>query len=185
MADNNSNQKSFTQQPEMHSKNLRGPQVLNEHADFITSQTAESKGIKAGKGKQIIVYDLPDLRFLPYEPDSTGFNASDTLVRFSVEIDDGSVDIKVNNMKFRMMPVPGGTFNMGCTRPGAAKHNYEAEFPVHKVTVDTFYMGKFEVTQAQWAAVMGNNPSGAPDSDYPVENVSWDDCQEFLKKTEG
>ena len=45
-----------------------------------------------------------------------------------------------------------------------------------------FLMGKFEVTQAQWAAVMGNNPSGYPDSDYPVENVSWDDCQEFLKK---
>jgi hypothetical protein len=49
MADNNSNQKSFTQQPEMHSKNLRGPQVLNEHADFITSQPAESKERKAGK----------------------------------------------------------------------------------------------------------------------------------------
>ena len=45
-----------------------------------------------------------------------------------------------------------------------------------------FLMGKFEVTQAQWAAVMGHNPSGYPDSDYPVENVSWDDCQEFLKK---
>ena len=49
MADNNSNQKSFTQQPEMHSKNLRGPQVFNEHADFITSQPAESKGIKADR----------------------------------------------------------------------------------------------------------------------------------------
>ena len=49
MADNNSNQKSFTQQPEMHSKNLRGPQLINEHADFITSQPAEGKERKAGK----------------------------------------------------------------------------------------------------------------------------------------
>ena len=63
MADNNSNQKSFTQQPEMHSKNLRGPQVFNEHADFITSQPAESKGRGADRmpaeepGKEPLVYD--------------------------------------------------------------------------------------------------------------------------------
>ena len=45
-----------------------------------------------------------------------------------------------------------------------------------------FLIGKFEVTQAQWAAVMGDNPSFSPDGDHPVENVSWDNCQEFLKK---
>lgn len=141
------------------------------------------KGIKAGKEKKIIVYDLPDLRLLPYEPDSNGFNASDTLIRFSVEVDDGSVDIKVNNMKFRMMPVPGGTFTMGCTRPGSAKHNYEAEFPTHKVTVDTFYMGKFEVTQRLWKEVMGDNPSRWTYNDsLPVEQVSWNDVQMFIAR---
>ena len=45
-----------------------------------------------------------------------------------------------------------------------------------------FKMGKYEVTQAQWEAVMGNNPSHFKGADNPVENVSWDDCQEFLKK---
>ncbi len=130
------------------------------YGDYIQNMSGDvGKNIKAGKDKKIIVYDLPDLRMLPYEPDSTGYNAADSVIRFSVEVDDGSVDIKVADMKFRMMPVPGGSFSMGCTRPGAAKHNYEAEFPVHKVTVDTFYMGKFEVTQRLWKTVMGNNPS--------------------------
>ena len=45
-----------------------------------------------------------------------------------------------------------------------------------------FKMGKYEVTQAQWEAVMGENPSRFKGADNPVENVSWDDCQEFLKK---
>ena len=63
MASNDNNQKGFTQQPEMHSKNLRGPQVFNEHADFITSQPAESKGRGADRmpaeepGKEPLVYD--------------------------------------------------------------------------------------------------------------------------------
>ena len=46
----------------------------------------------------------------------------------------------------------------------------------------SFLMGKYEVTQAQWQAVMGENPSEFKGSENPVENVSWDDCQEFLKK---
>ncbi len=63
MASNDNNQKSFTQQQEMHTKNLRGPQHLNEHADFITSQPAESKGIKSDSmpteepNKEPLVYD--------------------------------------------------------------------------------------------------------------------------------
>ncbi|MBP5190611.1 MAG: formylglycine-generating enzyme family protein [Bacteroidales bacterium] len=154
------------------------------YGEYIENMAGDmGKGIKAGKGKKIIVYDLPDLRMLPWEPDSTGFNASDTLIRFSVEVDDGSVDIKVNGMKFRMMPVAGGTFTMGCTRPGSAKHNYEVEFPTHKVTVDSFYIGKFEVTQRLWKEVMGNNPSRWTYNDsLPVEQVSWNDVQMFIAR---
>ena len=152
--------------------------------DYIQNMSGDmGKGIKAGKGKKIIAYDLPDLRLLPYEPDSTGYNAADTVIRFSVEVDDGSVDIKLNNQKIRMMPVAGGTFNMGCTRPGSAKHNYDAEFPVHKVTVDSFYIGKFEVTQRLWTEVMGTNPSRWTYNDsLPVEQVSWSDAQLFIAR---
>lgn len=154
------------------------------YGDYIQNLSGDvGKNIKAGKGKKIIVYDLPDLRYIPYEPDSTGFNAADTVIVFSVEVDDGSVDIKLNGIKFRMMPVPGGTFTMGCTRPGSAKHNYEAEFPTHKVTVDSFYMGKFEVTQRLWKEVMGTNPSRWTYNDsLPVEQVSWNDAQMFIAR---
>ena len=56
------------------------------------------------------------------------------------------------------------------------------EKPVHKVTVGDFYIGKYEVTQAEWKAVMGNNPSKFKGDDLPVANVSWNDIQKFLKK---
>lgn len=59
------------------------------------------------------------------------------------------------------------------------------EKPVHQVTINySFYMGKYEVTQAQWQAVMGNNPSKFKDcgGNCPVEEVSWNDAQEFIRK---
>ena len=56
------------------------------------------------------------------------------------------------------------------------------EKPVHSVTLDDFYIGKYEVTQAQWRAVMGSNPSHFKGDNLPVEMVSWDDVQEFIKK---
>ena len=55
--------------------------------------------------------------------------------------------------------------------------------PVHEVCVDDFHIGKYEVTQGQWKALMGNNPSDNKGSDnYPVEKVSWNDVQEFILK---
>jgi sulfatase modifying factor 1 len=59
---------------------------------------------------------------------------------------------------------------------------YANERPVHEVCVDDFYIGKFKVTQGQWKHVRGNNPSYFKDcgDDCPVENVGWDDAQEFI-----
>jgi formylglycine-generating enzyme required for sulfatase activity len=55
--------------------------------------------------------------------------------------------------------------------------------PVHEVCVDGFYMGKYEVTQGQWKIIMGNNPSHLKKGDiYPVDQVSWNDAQEFIVK---
>ena len=90
-----------------------------------------------------------------------------------VEIADG--------VTLEMVWVAGGTFTMGnnTAAPGM-KVNYEASKPEHPVTVDGFYIGRYEVTQAQWAAVMGSSPSYFSASDsLPVEQVSWDDAQQF------
>jgi formylglycine-generating enzyme required for sulfatase activity len=75
-----------------------------------------------------------------------------------------------------MVYVQGGTFQMG------SNDGEDHEKPVHSVTLDNFYIGKYEVTQAQWRAVMGSNPSHFKGDNLPVENVSWDDVQEFIKK---
>ncbi len=56
------------------------------------------------------------------------------------------------------------------------------ERPIHSVHVNSFYMGKYEVTQKLWTAVMGSNPSQHRGPYLPVENVSWDDCQKFIEK---
>jgi formylglycine-generating enzyme required for sulfatase activity len=78
-----------------------------------------------------------------------------------------------------MAYIEGGTFQMGDTR----NEGETDEKPVHKVTVSSFYMSKYEITQRQWESVMGNNPSYFKDcADCPVEQVSWEDVQKFLKK---
>ncbi|MBR6483299.1 MAG: formylglycine-generating enzyme family protein, partial [Bacteroidaceae bacterium] len=56
------------------------------------------------------------------------------------------------------------------------------EKPTHQVTLSTYCIGKYEVTQAEWKAVMGTNPSRHKGDNLPVEGVSWGDCQEFIRK---
>jgi len=80
-----------------------------------------------------------------------------------------------------MAYVRGGTFLMGCT-PEYEDDCYDYEEPAQLATVGDFYIGKYEVTQAQWKAVMGNNPSDFKGDDLPVENVSWNDAREFIQK---
>jgi formylglycine-generating enzyme required for sulfatase activity len=75
-----------------------------------------------------------------------------------------------------MVLVKGGLFQMGSHEiPGD-------EEPVHHVTVNSFYIGTFEVTRAEWMAIMGNNPSVARGDQLPVENVDWYDAVEFCNK---
>ncbi|MFN8862673.1 MAG: formylglycine-generating enzyme family protein [Flavobacteriales bacterium] len=79
------------------------------------------------------------------------------------------------------LKVAGGTFLMGCT--SEQSNCGDNERPVHSVTLSGFYMMKYEVTQAQWNAVMGSNPSSHYGCDEcPVEQVSWDDIQGFISK---
>ena len=85
----------------------------------------------------------------------------------------------VNDVKFSMVPVKGGTFSMGAN----VSTGGTASSPIHDVTLDDYFIGETEVTQALWIAVMGSNPSSnKKGGNYPVENVSWNACQEFISK---
>ena len=77
--------------------------------------------------------------------------------------------------------VEGGTFFMGAQDRNPNEVNYDAaaasseESPVHEVTLDSYYIGKYEVTQKLWKKVMGVNPSTYRGDDLPVEFISWND----------
>ena len=86
-------------------------------------------------------------------------------------------------VKLEMVLIPAGKFMMGS--PGAEVGRKDNETQ-HEVTLTKpFYMGKYEVTQEQWQAVMGNNPSSVKVAWLPVNNVSWNDCLDFIKKLNG
>ncbi len=89
-------------------------------------------------------------------------------------------DIVVQEIINSMIYVEGGTFQMGATSEQGSNVG-DDEKPVHQVTVSSFYMGETEVTQRQWKAVMGYNPSNKKGDNLPVERVSWDECQEFIQ----
>jgi formylglycine-generating enzyme required for sulfatase activity len=78
-----------------------------------------------------------------------------------------------------MVVIPAGSFRMGDLNGGGA----DDEKPVHRVTIPRpFAVGKYEVTQAEWRAVMGSNPSHFKGDRNPVEQVSWDDAQDFVRR---
>ena len=80
-----------------------------------------------------------------------------------------------------MVLVSGGTFTMGCTSEQQDCDGDES--PAHKVTLGDYYIGRYEVTQKLWKQVMGDNPSYFKNcDDCPVEQVSWNDVQTFIKK---
>lgn len=93
----------------------------------------------------------------------------------------GNQVITVGDVSFTMVRVEGGTFQMGATSE-QGEYVYDDEKPAHQVTLSPYYIGETEVTQALWEAVMGSNPSNFKGSKRPVEQVSWDDCQEFIQK---
>lgn len=83
---------------------------------------------------------------------------------------DASITINVNGIDFNMIRVDGGTFIMG-----------EGE-KSHQISLGSYYIGETPVTQKLWMAVMESNPSHYKGGENPVECVSWNDCQEFIKK---
>lgn len=86
----------------------------------------------------------------------------------------------INGVQLDMVKIPGGSFTMG-----SSDSDNEADLsekPAKERTVSDFYLGKYEVTQKLWSAIMPNNPSTVLNDNYPVNNVSWEDCQLFIQR---
>ena len=100
------------------------------------------------------------------------------------EEEEESIDkhyVSVGNVSFAMISVEGGTFDLGAT-PEQGLYAAFDEKPSIQVTVSSFYLAEVPVTQALWTAIMGDNPSHFKGDNLPVERVSWEDCQEFIKR---
>ena len=80
-----------------------------------------------------------------------------------------------------MVKVEGGTFTMGATAE-QGNDAYSGEKPTHRVTLSNFCIGKYEVTQEEWQAVMGRNPSSFKGNNKPVESINRDNCLTFIHK---
>ena len=109
----------------------------------------------------------------------------------SINAGDISFDVTITQSgcqwfeSFEMIFVEGGTFYMGAQKDSPTEANYDAsayqiESPVHQVSISSYKIGKFEVTQAQWNAAMGDNPSNLQGNNLPVENVTWEEVQAFI-----
>lgn len=90
--------------------------------------------------------------------------------------------LSVGGISYEMVNIPGGTFMMGYSGKTNGKTSANYEKPVHSVQLRSYLIGKTEVTQGLWKAVMGSNPSLHQGDDLPVENVSWYDVQDFILK---
>ena len=113
------------------------------------------------------------------------YNKKDSYAVRAVYVLDGGASTPTSGSSnigsFEMVYVKGGTFTMGATAEQGSDADSD-EKPTHSVTVSDFYIGKYEVTQAQWRAIMGSNPSRFTGDNNPVEQVTWNDVQEFIKK---
>jgi formylglycine-generating enzyme required for sulfatase activity len=91
--------------------------------------------------------------------------------------------IDLNGVPLDMIEVPGGEFVMGYLpgRDGEDEYMDDAK-PAHPVRLATFWLGRYPVTQAQWAVVTGTNPARFKGENRPVENVNWDDSQDYIRQ---
>lgn len=102
------------------------------------------------------------------------------IIKFTTFENKNVVKFTVNGVSFNMIKVEGGSFSKGATYEQGNEAMWW-EKPVHQVSLNSYYIGETEVTQALWKAVMIQNPSSFKGDNLPVDCVSWDDCVEFCR----
>lgn len=110
-------------------------------------------------------------------PSGGGGGTTDISKKYVQQVD----TFTINGIHLEMVKIPGGSFKLGCDDPNDAYAD-ASEKPAKNRQVGDFYMGKHEVTQKLWNVIMNDNPSTIVNENYPVNNVSWEDCQLFIEK---
>ena len=147
----------------------------------------------SGKQNQTSISDTPTPENIPTPENTT---SSNNLKTFSFEVVSTNATGNIinrrnesakyfaedlgNGVTLEMVEIPGGTFIMGSPESEAGR--YSNESPQHQVIVPSFFLGKYPLTQAQYQAIMGVNPSSFQGNNRPVESVSWDDAVTFCEK---
>ena len=157
------NGKSIGETPKYISRQVIGKYTVTAEMDGYQKQT---KTVEVAEGAEAsLTFELKKQETAVAIAPATGSGTGDFV-------------LKVKGVEYPMVFVEGGTFMMGSDDSDA----HDDEKPVHNVILSGYHIGKYEVTQELWEAVMGSNPSGFKGSRKPVEWVSWDDCQEFIRK---
>ena len=150
-------------------------EVLVKQQDWPAAKAAFEEALALGPGDGRV---LRRLAFLgrKLNPEMPGFEVAGE--EFDPETGLAR-EVRISGPEIPMVLAPPGEFDMGAD-------DFEESQPVHTVAVEPFYLGKYEITQSQWQAVMGANPSEqqgcGQEKNLPVERVSWHDAQEFVNK---
>jgi len=163
-------------------RNRCPPERLFDYFGFRLVRTIGAESVtKPLENKPEVVMPVVELKGLLETP-FTEIKAKSSQQTIAKSINRGveESDDLGNGIKFEMALIPSGKFMMGSPK---REKDRDIDEDQHEVIITKpFYMGKYEVTQEQWESVMGKNPSNTKGAKLPVTNVSWDDCQEFIKK---
>ncbi|WP_051424284.1 bifunctional serine/threonine-protein kinase/formylglycine-generating enzyme family protein [Aphanizomenon flos-aquae] len=145
---------------------------------FLGGVTVAFMGQSLFSGKQNQTSISDNLKTFSFEVVST--NATGNIINRRNESAKYFTEDLGNGVTLEMVEIPGGTFMMGSPKSEAKRGSDES--PQHQVTVPSFCMGKYQLTQAQYQAIMGTNPSRFKGDNRPVETVSWNNAVEFCEK---
>lgn len=167
------NGKKLGQSPRVFNGLLVGNHQVEVRKDGYTT---DSKTVTILEGQTVSIAGTLSARI------TNSSNNSEDLSNSSTYSFGNTLTIPVKDgINIEMVKVEAGTFRMGATPE--MRNPWDEEKPVHKVTLTKdYYIGKFEVTQALWKVVMGDNPSKFKGDNRPVEMINWDDCQKFISK---
>jgi formylglycine-generating enzyme required for sulfatase activity/tRNA A-37 threonylcarbamoyl transferase component Bud32 len=175
------------------SSDRQNQQILTFESGSAKIVAGQVKIAKRSRQAEYITLDQTNQKILTFESGSVEIiNGQVKIAKRSRQAEYITLDLG-NGVTLDMVSIPAGSFMMGQTeserrrlikKRGEAEYQewFARELPQHQVNIPPFYMARYPITQAQYLAVMGENPSKFKGDRRPVENVSWDDAMEFCRK---